>query len=892
MANATDPSPWPVIPLSDPQPQLPSQTPAAQQISDRDAWLFNPEVRAEEELETVELSTALRNLFDSGRDQVVWNLSPARSIGPPGSEQIVRVDPRHEYGPTIARSIGAGQRDAPIDEPSWLIIVDNALDLLDGRVEQLPSALGQVSRILVVACEAEQPDGPGSASGDDTTTRRAAQISARMHFDYVGPIAAQDTSGLLSALDNIKRLGRPTLLHVRTGSLPGVSADVFPAEWTTAASAVEGIATADDLFRQIASQELATLARRDARIVVVSTSQDPAVLDPWQAMPNRLFPVESDVPHALKWCASLAAGGSRPFAFVGCEELQNSFGDVRQSISLKRAPVTLLVEPRATSVDARASSSTAMTGIRQLPHTSVLSPKDGAELRQMLAWCAAQNDPAVIWLPQAFVPQSSWPRGAEMVAGGAEQLRDGADVAIVAWGPMVAAAQLAAESLARQGIGAAIVNARFAQPLDVDTLERVAGPAACVVVVDDVEAGGGFSSWVLEQLLHLGITQPVSIVAPQERFPIEQPHGLQKQCAQRIVERCRWLSAPIVPEVSIEAPSHSDDSSAPASTKGNWLNFFGGNAHRMACEREQVYASQLSTDVKRWVAAYEKVGSRDLYLWKWCMHGATITTLPCVAPELRAHVNDTKLLSIILCVLMDDVADQHGDSHLLDALLEMACSGKLGSWKDLSEVEQEHAEVTRALWAEYWIRVASYPCYETNEPVLRFDLLQTFNMMRYSHLVNDRPYLLNMVEHDLYTPHNMMMTSFAVLDLMCSRGFPQSDVATLREMNWHAQCMGRIGNLLSTWRRELAERDFTSGVFARAMMQGDLSLDELEHGDLAKLEDTICSRGHEAHFFHKWLEHRERCHESANRIRSLDLRPVLEGHDRFFAAYLGSQGLI
>ena len=101
-------------------------------------------------------------------------------------------------------------------------------------------------------------------------------------------------------------------------------------------------------------------------------------------------------------------------------------------------------------------------------------------------------------------------------------------MAIIAWGPMVAAAQSAAESLARQGIRAAIVNARFARPLDVDTLERVAGSATCVVVVDDVEAGGGFGSWVLEQLLHLGISQPVSIVAPQEKLPVEHPHGLAR----------------------------------------------------------------------------------------------------------------------------------------------------------------------------------------------------------------------------------------------------------------------------------------------------------------------------------------------------------------------------
>jgi hypothetical protein len=131
-----------------------------------------------------------------------------------------------------------------------------------------------------------------------------------------------------------------------------------------------------------------------------------------------------------------------------------------------------------------------------------------------------------------------------------------------------------------------------------------------------------------------------------------------------------------------------------------------------------------------------------------------------------------------------------------------------------------------------------------------------------------------------------------MLDLMCSPGFPKADVGALRETMWHAQCMGRIGNLLSTWRRELVDRDFTSGVFAHAMTEGDLSLDELEHGDSTRLEKTIRARGHESYFFRKWLEHRERSHASAQRVRSLDLKSVLDGHDRFFAMHLGSQGLI
>jgi hypothetical protein len=104
--------------------------------------------------------------------------------------------------------------------------------------------------------------------------------------------------------------------------------------------------------------------------------------------------------------------------------------------------------------------------------------------------------------------------------------------------------------------------------------------------------------------------------------------------------------------------------------------------------------------------------------------------------------------------------------------------------------------------------------------------------------------------------------------------------------------MGRIGNLLSTWRRELADRDFTSGVFVRAVMEGDLTLDQLNNGSLSDLERTIRTKGHEAYFFEQWLNHRDKFHRRVSQLTAYDWRGVLQGHDRFFAMHMGSQGLI
>jgi hypothetical protein len=202
------------------------------------------------------------------------------------------------------------------------------------------------------------------------------------------------------------------------------------------------------------------------------------------------------------------------------------------------------------------------------------------------------------------------------------------------------------------------------------------------------------------------------------------------------------------------------------------------------------------------------------------------------------------------------------------------------------------AHVTRQLWRDYRARTETYPYHAVFADLLHYDLTQFFNTMRYSHLLNDQLPLLNLAEHDLYTSHNMQMISFSTLDLMCSAEFDMDDLGKLREAMWHAQCMGRIGNLLSTWRREIPDRDFTSGVFARAVSQGDLTVAQLLQGDPGQIEAAILQGEHELYFYRRWLHHRERLRARARQIRSMDLTATMDGHDRFFLMHLGSRGMI
>ena len=173
---------------------------------------------------------------------------------------------------------------------------------------------------------------------------------------------------------------------------------------------------------------------------------------------------------------------------------------------------------------------------------------------------------------------------------------------------------------------------------------------------------------------------------------------------------------------------------------------------------------------------------------------------------------------------------------------------------------------------------------------MRYDYLQLFNTMRYSHLLNRNPALLNLVEHDLYLPHNMHMMVSSTLDLMCSPCFDVFEVGIVREAVWHGQCMGRIGNLTTTWERELGEGDYTSGVYARALAQGDVTLAQLRAGDQEQIRKAIRDGQHEAYFLERWQEHRKSILARRPRLRSFDLGELVTGLQRLICLHLGSRG--
>jgi hypothetical protein len=314
------------------------------------------------------------------------------------------------------------------------------------------------------------------------------------------------------------------------------------------------------------------------------------------------------------------------------------------------------------------------------------------------------------------------------------------------------------------------------------------------------------------------------------------------------------------------------------------------SSDEIQAEIAHVLNKQLNADLMRWVDGYAQVGKRNLYLWKWVRQGVEVTTLSCVSPELFDFVCDTKVMGVVLDVLLDDIADRKGDAELLEQLLGVPFDDRRGRLSNVSADDRAYAEYTLDLWEEIKRRTRRLPCFSQYTRIWRYDYLQLFNGMRYSHMINEDIALLNSSEHDLYSPHNMHIMVSSTVDLMASPHFHRPELGRLRDAVWHAQFMGRIGNLITTWERELADGDYTSGVYARAVAAGDVTLEMLAARDSAAIARGIRAGGHEDYYLTRWAGLRQRLNELAPRVRSVDLNKLLVGYERLIRLHLGSRG--
>ena len=277
------------------------------------------------------------------------------------------------------------------------------------------------------------------------------------------------------------------------------------------------------------SRELVDVALDDRRVVAITAGMPTGTgLARFQAaFPDRFIDVGIAEQHAVTLATGLALGGMRPVVALYSTFLQRAFDQTVHDVCQNDAPVLLAVD-RAGLVGEDGTSHQGMFTIpaqRMLPNLTIASPRDEQELRSMVRTALAQDHPFALHYPRdpgfGVAPRVPEP----LPVGRGELLREGQDLLFVGFGPITMRAVEVAERLESSGWSVAVINARYAKPLDRQLILEHARGKRLVVTFEESVVAGGFGSAVLEAIEEARLADgayrnvPVRLIGiPAERF--------------------------------------------------------------------------------------------------------------------------------------------------------------------------------------------------------------------------------------------------------------------------------------------------------------------------------------------------------------------------------------
>ena len=342
-----------------------------------------------------------------------------------------------------------------------------------------------------------------------------------MGFHYIGPLDGHNIALLLDVFEQAKQLKGPLLIHVETckgkGYAPAEKApDKFHGigKFDVADGTALKKAGAKPTYTSVFSKALMEAAEEDADVVAITAAMpDGTGLRAFsEKYPTRFFDVGIAEQHATTFAAGLAAAGRKPVLALYSTFAQRAYDQILHDVCLQNLHVVFALD-RAGFVGEDGATHHGVfdySYLRHLPNMKVLAPKDENELGRMLKTALSLEGPVALRYPRGeglgaaleepFTPLESL---------AAEVLEEEGEIAILAVGSMVDAAQKTAKLLKEEGLSAAVVNMRTVKPLDEELLHRMAHEKKMLVTMEENALAGGFGSAVLEALADAGLLVPV-----------------------------------------------------------------------------------------------------------------------------------------------------------------------------------------------------------------------------------------------------------------------------------------------------------------------------------------------------------------------------------------------
>lgn len=355
-----------------------------------------------------------------------------------------------------------------------------------------------------------------------------------MGITYIGPIDGHNINELNTALVSASKLKKAVLIHVLTKKGKGYK----PAEENP--SLYHGVEAFDIVtgknqvekkklsYTDIFSNTMIELGEKNKNTVAITAAMPSGtgLTKFMKKFPDRFFDVGIAEEHAVTFAAGLALGGMKPYVAIYSTFLQRAYDQILHDVCISKLSVVFAID-RGGLVGNDGETHQGMFDISYLshiPNLTLVAPKNGSELKQMLHFTEDFHGPIAIRYPRGGAYEGLSTFHAPIVQGKSEAIYTSVPnvsirshsgslelneskafneeaVVLLALGGMVESAVTVYEQLIAIGKEVTLINVRFVKPMDEELLHLLAISHGKWVTLEENVAAGGFGEKIAAFLM-------------------------------------------------------------------------------------------------------------------------------------------------------------------------------------------------------------------------------------------------------------------------------------------------------------------------------------------------------------------------------------------------------
>lgn len=355
-------------------------------------------------------------------------------------------------------------------------------------------------------------------------------------FNYLGPIDGHDIPTLVRTIRTARDIPGPNLLHIITEKGKGYEPAekdpikyhaVGPFDPETGVVAKPASQKQNPTYTDVFGEWVCDMAEADKRLLAITPAmrEGSGLVEFHSRYPERYFDVGIAEQHSVTLAAGMACENSHPVVAIYSTFLQRAYDQMIHDVALQDLPVLFAID-RAGLVGPDGpthAGSFDLSFMRCIPGMLIMAPADEDECRQMLYTGFCHDGPAAVRYPRGCGPgvkvqkkMTALPMGKSLT------VRQGSDLAILAFGSMVEPCKSVAEQL-----NATLINMRFVKPLDLAAIRAVAAQHDHLVTVEENAIAGGAGSGVNEALAAEGIAADILNIGLDDDYI---QHASREEC--------------------------------------------------------------------------------------------------------------------------------------------------------------------------------------------------------------------------------------------------------------------------------------------------------------------------------------------------------------------------